>query len=96
MFGWISPPDGKVRREEGYSWSIVLAIPTTPRHQIDDEFALSKALKCRYSNTCGDEADVIKLRRFDEMLDTQWANMVGRLASHSKSGKDYEASVNSI
>lgn len=40
------------------------------------EFALSKALKCRYSNTCGDEEDVIKLKRFDEMLDTQWANVV--------------------
>lgn len=61
-----------------------LSIPTTPRHQIDDEFAPSKALKCRYSNTCGDEEDVIKLKRFDEMLDTQLANVVGRLASHSK------------
>lgn len=35
------------------------------------EFALSKALKCRYSNTSGDEEDVIKVKRFDEMLDTQ-------------------------
>lgn len=45
---------------------------------------LKQGVKCRYSKTCGDKEDVIKLKRFDEMFDTQWANVVGRLASHSK------------
>lgn len=42
-----------------------------PAIESTTEFALSKALKFRYSNTSGDEGDVIKLKRFDEMFDTQ-------------------------
>lgn len=42
-----------------------------PAIESTTEFVLSKVLKCRYSNTSGDEEDVIKLKRFDEIFDTQ-------------------------